>query len=78
MSSLFDNAKDAAEKAKDLAAEHSDKVDTGIDKGGELIDKATGGRFTDQLDTVQDKAHDAVEKLDKQSDGPASPSDPGH
>lgn len=78
MSNFFDKAKEAAEKAGDLAAEHSDKVDTGIDKGGELIDKATGGRFTDQLDTVQDKAHDAVDQLDKQSDGPASPTDPGH
>ena len=78
MSSFFDKAKDAAQKAADLAADHTDKLDAGIDKASELADKATGGRFAGQLDTVQDKAHDAVGQLDKEPDGPASPSNPGH
>ena len=78
MSSLFDEAKDAAGKAGDLAREHSDKVDTGLDKAGALVDKATSGRFTDQIDTVRDKAHEAVDRLAESEDGPPPPSDPGH
>ena len=77
MSSLFDKAKDAAEKAADVAADHTDKIDAGIDKAAELIDKATHGRYAEKTNLVQDKAHEAVEKLDKQSAGPTPPSDPG-
>ena len=77
MSSFFDKAKDAASKAGEMAAEHTDKIDTGIDKASELTDKATGGRFSGQLGTVQDKAHDAVGQLDEQPGGPPAPTDPG-
>ncbi|MGB9377480.1 MAG: antitoxin [Mycobacteriales bacterium] len=78
MSSFFDKAKEAAEKAAELVGEHSDKIDSGIDKAGDLVDKATQGRFADKTDAVQDKAHDAVGHLEQKGDGPTPPTDPGN
>ena len=77
MTGFFDKAKDVAAKAGEVASDHTDKLDTGIDKAGEVVDKATGGRFTDQLDTGLDKAHEAVDRLEQQPDGPTPLSDPG-
>lgn len=75
--SFLDKAKDLAGKAEELAKEHPDQVDTGIAKAGDLIDKATGGRYSGQLDSVEDKAQGAVDRM-AGTDGPPAPSDPGH
>ena len=74
--SFLDKAKDLADKAESLAKDHPDQAETGIDKAGDLLDKATGGRFSEQLDSVQDKARDALGKSGE-PDGPAAPTDPG-
>lgn len=78
MSDLFDKAKDVAQKAGDFAKEHTDQISTGIDKAGDLADKATGGRFADQVDAVRDKAQEAVGKMDDEPAGPTALTDPGH
>ena len=61
---FLDRAKDLADKAQDLAGEHSDKVKDGLEKAEDLADKATGGKYSDQIDKVGDKAADYVEGLD--------------
>lgn len=61
---FLDSAKDLAGKAQDLAAEHSDQVQAGIDKAEDLADKATGGKYTSQIDGAGAKAGDYVEGLD--------------
>jgi hypothetical protein len=38
-----------ADKAKELAGEHSDQVQEGLDKVGDFVDQKTGGRFGDQI-----------------------------
>ena len=57
----FDELKDKGEK---LASEHPDQVekysDEALDKGGDAADKATGGKFSSQVDGAQEKADDAV------------------
>ncbi|MQA81263.1 MAG: antitoxin [Streptosporangiales bacterium] len=58
--SIFDNIGD---KAKDLAGEHSDKVDEGIERAGDAVDEKTGGRFSDQIDQGQEAAGNFVEGL---------------
>lgn len=66
--SFFDNLKD---KAEDLAAEHGDKIDQGLDKLGDLIDDKTRGEHADKIDTGVDKAKDFVDGLaDKGGDAP--------
>lgn len=48
------------DKAKDLAAEHPDAIDKGLDKAADFADERTGGQYTEQIqqgaDFAQDKA----------------------
>lgn len=56
-------AEDVKKKASDLAAEHEDKVDSGIDKAADLANKATKGKYDDKIESAADKAKDIVEDL---------------
>lgn len=60
-------------KATELAKEHGDKIDQGIDKAADLADKATKGKYSDKIDQAADKAHDAADKLEDDKKGPAGP-----
>ena len=60
---FLDDAKKLAEQAQDLAAEHKDEVKQGLDKVEELADKATGGKYSDQIASAGDKAEGFVEGL---------------
>ncbi|WP_244976132.1 antitoxin [Nocardia huaxiensis] len=57
---LFDNLKDAAGKAADLAAQHADKLDPLVDKAGDLVDQRTEGKYAQHVDKVQDAAKKAL------------------
>ena len=48
------------DKAKDLLAKNSDKVDSAIDKAGDLVDKRTQGKYASHVNKVQDAAKKAV------------------
>lgn len=54
---MFDNMKD---KAEELAKEHPDQVNEGLDKAGDFANEKTGGKFEDQIDKGQDFARDRV------------------
>ncbi|WP_246123817.1 antitoxin [Nocardia bhagyanarayanae] len=54
--------KNLAAKAMDLAEQNADKVDTVIDKAGDLVDEKTGGKFAGHVDTAQDAAKKAIRK----------------
>jgi hypothetical protein len=62
---FLDKAKDLAAKAEELAGEHADQVKQGIDKAADLADKATGGKYSDQIDKAGNQATDYVKDLDK-------------
>lgn len=47
---------DFLDRAKDLAAEHSDKLEQGVDVAGDFVDEKTDGKYSDQIDTGQEKA----------------------
>ncbi|RDI66313.1 antitoxin [Nocardia pseudobrasiliensis] len=57
---MFDQFKEVAEKAKDLAAQHADKIDPLIEKAGDIVDEKTDGKFAGQVDSVQDAARKAL------------------
>lgn len=61
---LLDDAKDIADRATDLAGEHSDTVTDGIDKAADFAKDKTGGSYDDQIDTGAEAAKDHVEGLD--------------
>lgn len=47
-----------ADKAKNLADQHPDQVQQGIDRGGDAVDDRTGNKYESQVDKGQDKAGD--------------------
>ncbi|RJO78897.1 antitoxin [Nocardia panacis] len=44
----------------DLAQQNADKLDTVIEKAGELVDKQTEGKFAAQINTVEEAAKKAL------------------
>ena len=50
-------------QAQDLAEDHGDKIENGIDKVAEIADDKTGGKYSDQIDSGADKAKDVVDGL---------------
>jgi hypothetical protein len=52
------------DKVKDLLARNADKVDTAINKAGDIVDQKTQGKYTSTVDKVQDAAKKAVDKGD--------------
>lgn len=44
------------DKAQDLAEQHPDQVDQGIEKAGDAVDERTGGKYAEQVDKGQDAA----------------------
>ncbi|MFC0507723.1 antitoxin [Micromonospora costi] len=44
------------DKAKDFADKHDKQVDQGLEKGGEMADRRTGGKHEEQIDKGVDRA----------------------
>jgi MT0933-like antitoxin protein len=47
---------------KDLLSKNADKVDTAIDKAGDVVDDKTQGKYKDTVDKVQEEAKRALDK----------------
>ncbi|MFF8651930.1 antitoxin [Streptomyces griseoluteus] len=79
--SLFDDVKaalgPAKDKVTDLARQHGDAVQDGLDKAARLVDERTKGKYTDKIHAGTDKAKEAVDRLGqegrKPGDGPQTP-----
>lgn len=52
---------------KNLLAKNADKVDTAIDKAGDIVDQKTQGKYTQHVDKVQEAAKKAVDKSNPQN-----------
>jgi MT0933-like antitoxin protein len=55
------------DKVKNLLSKNADKVDTAIDKAGDIVDQKTQGKYSDKVDKVQDAAKKAVDKSNPQT-----------
>ena len=51
---------DFVDKAKDLAGQHPDQVDQGIDMVGDAADQRTGGQHAEQVDKAQDAVRERL------------------
>ncbi|NUS74572.1 MAG: antitoxin [Corynebacteriales bacterium] len=51
------------DKAKAFIKKNPDKVDQGIDKLGDMVDKATKGRHADKIDKAQRSAKKATRSM---------------
>lgn len=49
------------DKAKDLAAQHSDKIRQGVEKAGDTVDQRTGGKYAQHVDKGQDAVNKALD-----------------
>lgn len=49
------------DKVKNLLSTNADKVDTAIEKAGDIVDKKTQGKYAQHVDKVQDAAKKAVQ-----------------
>ncbi|MEU4794568.1 antitoxin [Streptomyces sp. NPDC023327] len=70
---LKDKLAPAKGKVSDLAQQHGDKIDQGLDKAAKVVDAKTKGKYSDKIHTGTGKAKDAVDRLA----GPAHGTD-GH
>ncbi|MGN6412423.1 antitoxin [Flexivirga sp.] len=57
---LFDSAKD---KASELAGEHQDTIDEGVEKAGDAVDEKTDGKYADKVDSAQEAAKERLGDL---------------
>ncbi|MCX4642684.1 antitoxin [Streptomyces sp. NPDC055059] len=60
------------DKASDLARQHGDKIDQGLDKAGKTADGKTQGKYSDQIQTGTSKAKDAMDRFGGQDKGGSS------
>jgi F0F1-type ATP synthase membrane subunit b/b' len=42
---------------------NTDKVKDGLDQAADMVDEKTGGKYSEHIDTAQDKAADMVDDL---------------
>jgi hypothetical protein len=52
------------DKVRGLFGQHGDKVEQGIDKGGDFVDDKSGGKYAEHVDKGQEAAKDALRKQD--------------
>src|SRR6476619_1810153 len=55
------------DKVKDLVSKNKGAVDSAIDKAGDIVDQKTQGKYSSQVDKVQDAAKKAVDKTPPQN-----------
>ena len=59
MDTLKDKLGMSKGKAGDVARQHGDKIDEGLDKAGKAADSKTGGKYSGQIDSGVKKAKGA-------------------
>ena len=59
------------DRAKDAMSGHSDQIDAGVEKAGDMVDEKTEGKYAEQVDKGQDMARDKL--ADMNADEPEQP-----
>lgn len=70
---LLDNLKaklgPAKEKVGDLAQQHGDKIDQGLEKAARAVDEKTKGKYSGKIESGTKKAKEARERLAHKDEG---------
>ncbi|MER6734395.1 antitoxin [Streptomyces puniciscabiei] len=79
---LLDNMKaklgPAKDKVSDLARQHGDKVQHGLDKAAKVVDERTKHKYSDRIQAGTGKAKEAMDRLaHKEGAGPDRATGPG-
>jgi MT0933-like antitoxin protein len=54
------------DKARDMADQHDEQVDQGLEKAGDFADQRSGGGHTEQIDSAVDAAQRRTGEGDQQ------------
>lgn len=54
---------DFLNKAKDFLGDHKEQAEEGLDKAGDFVDEKTDGKYSDHVDTAQEKGKDVLGDL---------------
>ncbi|WP_369159019.1 antitoxin [Streptomyces sp. R02] len=69
---LLDNLKAKLGPAKDkvsgLAQQHGDKIQHGLDKAAQTVDRRTKGKYSDRIQSGTGKAKEAVDRFSHKND----------
>ncbi|MFJ8309663.1 MULTISPECIES: antitoxin [unclassified Streptomyces] len=63
----------AKEKVSDLAQQHGDKIDHGLEKAAKLVDEKTKGKYSDKIESGTGKAKEALGRISHKDDGGGTP-----
>ncbi|MFH8617034.1 antitoxin [Streptomyces sp. NPDC017979] len=66
----------AKEKVSDLAHQHGDKIEHGLDKAAKAVDSRTKGKYSGKIETGTGKAKEALGRIAHKDDGGTPPSQP--
>ena len=58
----------ARDKVSDLAQQHGDKIDHGLDKAAKVVDEKTKGKYRDKVEAGAGKAKDALGRIAHKDD----------
>ncbi|WP_426366607.1 antitoxin [Streptomyces sp. E-08] len=53
----------AKDKVADLAQQHGEKIDHGLDKAAKMVDEKTKGKYSDKIQSGTGKAKDAIDRI---------------
>ncbi|MDX2680736.1 antitoxin [Streptomyces sp. NY05-11A] len=62
-------------KVSDLAQQHGDKIQHGLDKAAHVVDEKTKGKYSDKIHTGTDKAKGAMDRIAHKDEPPAGGGD---
>ncbi|MFC7979412.1 antitoxin [Streptomyces cinereoruber] len=78
MDSLKAKLGPAKEKVADLAQQHGEKIDQGLDKAARVVDEKTKGKYSDKIHSGTDKAKGAIDRMGHKDGGaPGADGTPG-
>lgn len=58
----------AKDKVADLAQQHGEKIDHGLDKAAKLVDEKTKGKYSDKIQKGTGRAKNAMDRLAHKDD----------
>ncbi|MEV4942396.1 antitoxin [Streptomyces zaomyceticus] len=59
----------AKDKVADLAQQHGEKIDHGLDKAAKLVDEKTKGKYSEKIQSGTGKAKGAVDRIAHKDEG---------
>ncbi|MEV7675230.1 antitoxin [Streptomyces sp. NPDC088752] len=59
----------AKEKVADLAQQHGEKIDQGLDKAAKVVDEKTKGKYSDKIHSGTGKAKEAIDRMGHKEGG---------